>query len=109
LQRFDCLDRKRFWKAAVSTNPNGGDTNVILSQLETSGPTASNWIARTAFPNLRSFCPLRLLCRWEITETIKKLRSGRLDLHFACRFVLHDSEMRVACHKTDWGVQRAST
>jgi hypothetical protein len=68
---FNCLDRKRFGRAAVSTNPNGGDTNVILSQLETSGPTASNWVAFTAFPNLRSFCPLRLLCRWEIIESVK--------------------------------------
>jgi len=47
---------ENFWgAAAVSTNPNGGDTNGILSQLETSGPRGSYWVAFTAFPNLRSF------------------------------------------------------
>jgi hypothetical protein len=41
--------------AAVSTNPNCRDTNVIVSQLETSGPRGSYWVAFIAFPNLRSF------------------------------------------------------
>lgn len=44
-------------------------THVVPSQFETSVP--SNWVAFTAFPNLRSFCPLRLFCRWEIPDTVK--------------------------------------
>ncbi len=36
-------------------NPNCRDTNIIVSQLETSGPRGSYWVAFIAFPNLRSF------------------------------------------------------
>jgi hypothetical protein len=47
--------RKRFWNAAVSTNPNCCDTSVMLSQLETSRPRGSERVAFIAFGNLRSF------------------------------------------------------
>ena len=70
--------RKRFWSAAVSTNPNCCDTSVILSQLETSRPRGSERVAFIAFGNFRSFTRYGCLVLGELDHFTSPVAGHRL-------------------------------
>ena len=96
------LPRPRtFWRAAVSTNPNGGDTNVILSQLETSGPRGSCWVGFTALPNLRSFTRCGCLLLGKLDHFTASVAGYRLHI---CRKEISNVEFDHFRHKSSFSL-----